>query len=112
MNYDNQVCVDACTSCFAICSYCADQCLEKDGMEKCVRHCLDCLEICQTMASLAARGSQNLGAVAAACAEICDACADECEKHGSDHCKACAEACRKCAEECRKLADAHARKAA
>lgn len=112
MTYQNQSCVDACTECISVAAYCSQACIEEQ-MAECAKHCLECVEICKTLAVLAARDSMNVSAVAEACAQICDACAEVCEKHDNDHCKACADACRKCADECRKLAGGeHKKKAA
>lgn len=111
MPYQNQSCADACAECVPIAAYCSQQCIEKE-LKECAKHCLECVEICKAMTVLAARDSYNTGAVAAACAEICDACAEECSKHDHDHCRECAKACRKCAEECRKLAPQGTKQAA
>lgn len=111
MTYQNETCVEACTDCISIAAYCSQACIE-DEMAECAERCLECLEICKTMAVLAARDSMNLSAVAEACAEICEACAEECEKHDNDHCTACAEACRECSEECRTLGSSRSRRQA
>lgn len=105
MHYRNANCVDASTACISVASHCAQACIE-EGRSKCAKHCLEVVEICKTMAVLAARDSIHVSAVAQACAVICEACADECAKHDNDHCRACAEACRRCAAECRQMMDA------
>ncbi len=102
MDYPNKMCVEACNDCVSIASYCAQECIEKN-MTECIKHCLDCVEICKTLSVFAARDSQYLMSIAQACADVCDACAQECDKHDQDSCKACAKACRACAKTCREL---------
>ena len=101
-----QACIDACNACAAACNRCSVACLHEDDvkmMARCVALDMDCAAACQLTAGAAARGSELMGAIAALCAEVCDACGAECGKHRHDHCQACAAACRRCAEACRKV---------
>ena len=102
MTYKNQNCVDSSVNCIGVAAYCSQACID-EGMSECAKYCLECVEICKTMAVLGARNSENVSSVAQVCAEICEACANECKNHDNDHCRDCAEACHKCAEACRNL---------
>lgn len=104
--------VAAASECAAVCTTCADACLEEDdpaSLRVCIRNNLDCADICATTARLIARpGPQDVGALRAqleACATMCRACADECASHGSmmEHCRICAEVCRACADACDRM---------
>lgn len=64
MTYQNQSCVDACTECISVAAYCSQACIEEQ-MAECAKHCLECVEICKTMAILGARDSMNMGAAMA-----------------------------------------------
>lgn len=101
--------VTAAAECSAVCTACADACLEEDNpseLRKCIRLNLDCADITAVTARLISRpGEQDkalLRAQLQACATSCRACADECDRHAEtmEHCRVCAEACRKCAEAC------------
>lgn len=102
MSYANQQCVEACSDCISTAAYCSYACID-EGMEKCAKQCLECVDICRVMAVFAARDSMHMQSVAQACIEICEACAAECDNHDNDHCRDCAVACRECAEKCRVL---------
>ncbi|MBX3201597.1 MAG: four-helix bundle copper-binding protein [Labilithrix sp.] len=104
-------CIEACNECAEACEYCADACLDEDDVEdlvECVRLDRDCADLCRLVAAFLARGSSFSPAIAAACAEACDACAAECDEHEMEHCRACAEACRDCAAECRRMMESDA----
>ncbi len=102
----NTTCIEACDQCAMACNYCASACLQEDDvkmMARCIALDMDCAQICQLASAFMARGSDQIQAVCALCADICDACASECAQHSMDHCQRCAEACRKCADECRRM---------
>lgn len=98
--------------CAAVCTTCADACLEEDdpaGMRSCIRACLDCADLCAVTGRLIARpGKQDprtLRAQLEACAAACRACAEECDRHAEamEHCRSCAESCRACANACGRM---------
>ena len=102
-------CIEACNACAAACEHCSTACLdEKDpkAMARCIRLDLDCSAICRLAAAAMARGSEQVSAICALCAEICEACAEECGHHQMDHCQDCATACRRCAQACRSMTQA------
>lgn len=101
--------------CAAVCTSCADACLEEQDpakMRECIRFNLDCADVCAATTSVLARpGRQDAKALRAlleACAAACHACAEECEKHRDrmEHCRVCAESCRACARACERMRDA------
>jgi hypothetical protein len=101
-------CIEACNEAAEACEYCADACLDEDGVDdlvECIRLDRDCADLCRLVAAFLARGSTFSAALAALVADACDACAAECDQHDMEHCRACAEACRDCAEECRRMMD-------
>ncbi len=104
--------VQAAAACAAVCTTCADACLEEDhpaAPRSCIRMCLDCAELCAVTGRLIARpGAQDpdtLRAQLEACAIACRACAAECDEHAEtmDHCRICAESCRACADACERM---------
>lgn len=107
--------VSAAAECTAVCTTCADACLEEDdpaGLRQCIRHNLDCADICAATLRLISRpGTQDASVLRSqldACATACRACAQECERHADhmEHCRVCAESCRDCAEACERMKDA------
>lgn len=95
----HQSCIQACDACAAACDHCAAACLsEPDAaqMVECIRHDMDCADICRLASAVMARGSRRAKELCSLCASICDACAAECEKHQHEHCKQCAEASELC----------------
>lgn len=104
--------VRAAAECAAVCTTCADACLEEDdpaALRSCIRSSLDCAELCAVTGRLIARpGAQDaetLRAQLEACAIACRACAAECDAHAEamEHCRVCAEACRDCANACGRM---------
>jgi uncharacterized membrane protein len=104
--------VRATAECAAVCTTCADACLEEDDpapMRGCIRSNLDCADLCAVTGRLIARpGTQDpktLRAQLEACATACRACADECDRHAAkmEHCRICAESCRACADACDRM---------
>lgn len=107
--------VTATAECAAVCTTCADACLEEEDpapMRSCIRANLDCAAICTVTGRLIARpGAQDaetLRAQLEACAVACRACAAECDRHAETmkHCRFCAEACRACANACERMKQA------
>lgn len=107
--------VEAAAACAAVCTTCADACLEEDdpaALRKCIRTNLDCAEICALTGRLIARpGKQDpdtLRAQLEACAIACRVCATECDRHAETmkHCRICAESCRACANACERMRQA------
>lgn len=107
--------VKAAAECTAVCTACADACLEEDdprSLRRCIRHDLDCADICTVTLRLISRPGKQDPAVLRAqletCAAACRACAEECERHADrmEHCRVCAESCRACAEACDRMRDA------
>jgi hypothetical protein len=104
-----QSCIDACNACAAACDQCAAACLRESdpkAMTRCIALDIDCAQLCRLAAGYMARGSECVGTLCAACAEVCEACGDECAKHPMAHCQECAQACRRCADECHRMASA------
>jgi uncharacterized membrane protein len=104
--------VSAASECAAVCTACADACLQEEdaaSMRACIRQNLDCADICAVVGRLIARpGRQDpdtLRAQLDACAAACRACAEECQQHAGkmEHCAVCAEACRECAAACERM---------
>lgn len=104
--------IDAALACAQTCTACADACLAEEmvaELRDCIRHNLDCADICAaTAAVLSRRTGSNLTVVTAqleACRTACATCAEECESHAEmhEHCRICAEACRRCEQACADL---------
>lgn len=98
-------------SCAQICNMCSDDMIgmEPHGdtqlMERCIRLCRECADICVTTAQWLSRVSPLSDRIAQFCAEVCDRCAEACEQHAPHHalCGPCAQECRRCAERCRSI---------
>jgi hypothetical protein len=101
---DERECVENCLRAAQVCEWCADACIDEEGMERCIRLCRDVADIATLHARLMARDSAYSGDLAAVCVEVCEACAEECEGHDHDHCRLCAEVLPECAETCREMA--------
>ena len=102
-------CIEACNTCAAACNYCATACLHESEvakMAKCIALDIDCAQICALAAAAMARGSVEVKAICALCADVCKSCGHECGQHDAAHCQQCAKACQLCAQECRKMAAA------
>jgi len=103
-------CIQECHSCAQACDRVADTCLgNRPSLIQCIRHTLDCAEICMATGAIANRRiGENRAVVKVvmeACAVACAACAAECAKHvGNEACLACAIAGRKCARACSQAA--------
>ena len=104
--------IDALTDCTQACTADVDADLgEQDlaEMVKCIRLCLDCVDVCTATAGVVSRLAEYdpnvLRPLLEACVAICKSCGDECERHAPhfQHCRICAEACRRCERACREL---------
>jgi len=100
-------------------SDCAQACIADTGcdlgeenvgeMVRCVRLCLDCVDVCiATCGVISRQGEYDVHVITPllqACAAVCKSCGDECERHAQmhEHCRVCAEACRSCERACRDL---------
>ena len=106
--------IDAINDCAQACIADTDADLgERDVTEmvKCIRLCLDCVDVCTATAAVISRPADYDADVTRpllqACVAICKSCGDECERHAHmPHCQVCAEACRRCEQACRDLLDA------
>ena len=107
--------IDALTDCAQACTADVDADLgEQDlaEMVKCIRLCLDCVDVCTATAGVVSRLAEYdpnvVRPLLEACVAICKSCGDECERHAPhfQHCRVCAEACRRCEQACRELLDA------
>jgi Domain of Unknown Function (DUF326) len=106
--------IDALSDCLQACIVDADSDLREHAADlvKCVRLCLDCVDVCGATLRVTSRQTEydvNVGKLLLeACIAVCKSCGDECERHAKihAHCRVCAEACRRCEEACRKLLDA------
>ncbi len=78
-------------------------------MVKCIRLCLNCVDICTATVGVTSRPAEYDADVTRplleACVAICKSCGDECERHAGhhEHCRVCAEACRRCEQACHEL---------
>jgi uncharacterized protein DUF326 len=106
--------IDALTDCTQACTADVDADLgEQDlaEMVKCIRLCLDCVDVCTATAGVVSRPAEYDANVVrpllVACVAICKSCGDECERHAPhfQHCRVCAEACRRCERACQELMD-------
>jgi hypothetical protein len=85
------------------CNDCAAECIDKKGMEFCLRLCRECSEACDRCSKTLEINDGDLQHALMECIRACEACAEECEKHRNQACKFCAEKCRECIEECLKM---------
>ena len=107
--------IDAVSDCAQACAADTDADLDEHNlaeMVKCIRLCLNCVDICTATAGVISRPAAYDADVAKpllqACVAICQSCGDECERHAQHHahCRVCAEACRRCEQACRDLLSA------
>ena len=106
--------IEALTDCTQACIADVDADLSEQDlaeMVKCIRLCLNCVDVCTATTGVVSRQAEYDTAVARplleACVAICKSCGDECERHAQHHrhCRVCAEACRRCEQACRNLLD-------
>jgi len=104
--------IDALSDCAQACAADADADLSEQDlpeMVKCIRLCLNCVDICTATVGVTSRLAEYDADVTRplleACVAICQSCGDECERHAQhhEHCRVCAEACRRCGQACREL---------
>jgi hypothetical protein len=104
--------IDALNDCAQACIADTDADLSEQNvaeMVKCIRLCLDCVDVCTATVGVTSRQAEFDPNVAKplleACVAICKSCGDECERHAQmhEHCRVCAEACRRCEQACREL---------
>ena len=104
--------IDALSDCAQACAADTDADLDEHNlaeMVKCIRLCLNCVDVCTATAGVISRPAAYDADVAKpllqACVAICQSCGDECERHAQHHahCRVCAEACRRCEQACREL---------
>jgi len=98
--------IELCLRCAAICQHCASSCTKEEDvkmMADCIQLDMECETLCIATAKLLSLGSRHGAALAAICADACDACAKECEQHDNKHCRECAAICKECAAACRRL---------
>jgi hypothetical protein len=103
--------IDAVTDCAQACN--ADNAADLSEqnvteMIRCIRLCLDCVDVCTATAGVIGRQAQYdaslIRPLLEACAASCWSCGDECEQHAHmPHCRVCAEACRRGERACRDL---------
>jgi hypothetical protein len=106
--------INALNECAYACALDIDEDLTELGlghfeMERCIRLCLNCADICTTAAGVLRRQAVwevdvNIPLLDA-CLAICRICGDECQRHAPmhEHCRLCGESCRRCEEACRTL---------
>jgi hypothetical protein len=106
--------INALNECAYACAIDIDEDLAELGignveMERCVRLCLNCADICTTAAGVLRRRAVLEVDVSIplldSCLAICISCGDECQIHAPmhEHCRLCGESCRRCEEACRTL---------
>jgi hypothetical protein len=104
--------IDALNDCVQACIADTDCDLsERDlpEMVKCIRLCLDCVDVCTAAVRVISRPSSieitTVEPLLRACVATCQTCGDECERHAQahEHCRICAEACRACQQACEEL---------
>ena len=78
-------------------------------MVKCIRLCLDCVDVCAATAGVVSRQTDYDASITRplleACVATCKSCGDECGRHAQhhEHCRVCEQACRRCEQACREL---------
>lgn len=95
-------CIRHCQECHEICTQTVAHCLGLGGRHaepSHIRLLLDCAEICQTSANFMLRGSDLHTETCRACAEVCERCADDCQRLADDN------QMRVCADACRRCAE-------
>jgi hypothetical protein len=104
--------IDALSDCAQACAADADADLsEQDlaGMVKCIRLCLDCVDVCTATLGVVSRQTGYDATITRplleACVATCKSCGDECARHAPHHahCRVCEQACRRCEQACREL---------
>lgn len=111
MDREMRECLKRCEECARVCWETIAYCAQQGGRHVEAAHLetlLDCAQICDTSASLLARGSGLHASHCGVCAEACKRCEESCEQFADDaQMRACAAACRRAAESCRQMAVGH-----
>ena len=104
--------IDALRDCAQACAADADADLAEQDlaeMVKCIRLCLDCVDVCTATAGVVSRQTDYDASITRplleACVATCKSCGDECGRHAQhhEHCRVCEQACRRCEQACREL---------
>ena len=104
--------IDALSDCAQACAADADADLAEQDlaeMVKCIRLCLDCVDVCTATAGVVSRQTDYDASITRplleACVATCKSCGDECGRHAQHHahCRVCEQACRRCEQACREL---------
>ena len=104
--------IDALSDCAQACAADADADLAEQDlaeMVKCIRLCLDCVDVCTATAGVVSRQTDFDASITRplleACVATCKACGDECGRHAQhhEHCRVCEQACRRCEQACQEL---------
>jgi hypothetical protein len=104
--------IDALSDCAQACAADADADLAEQDlaeMVKCIRLCLDCVDVCTATAGVVSRQTDYDASITRplleACVATCKSCGDECGRHAQhhEHCRVCEQACRRCEQACREL---------
>ena len=104
--------IDALSDCAQACAADADDDLSEQDvaeMVKCIRLCLDCVDVCTATAGVVSRQTDYDASITRplleACVATCKSCGDECGRHAQhhEHCRVCEQACRRCEQACREL---------
>lgn len=94
-------------------AHCTDYMEVNHKMADCQRAVMNMLAVCEALNRVAHYNNSDvkmMKALAANCADYCNACAKECEPHaaGMEECKACMDACKECAKACEAFVKAKA----
>lgn len=81
-----------------VCEWCADQCLDEEGMAECVRLCRDVADLANQNVRFIARDSIFGPEIAEIFANAATECAEECAQHPFEHCQECAATLRRAAD--------------
>ena len=107
--------IDALSDCVQACNADTDADLDEHDltdMVRCIRLCLDCVDVCTATAAVVSRPAERdadvIRPLLEACVAICKSCGDECGRHAPhyEHCRVCEQACRRCERACQDLLDA------
>lgn len=97
-----QKCIRDCIDCQEICSRTLTHCLKKGGKHAepaHVRLLMDCVRLCETSVDYMLRSSQFAGGICGVCADVCRACAKSCRGMADD------AQMQKCADVCDSCAE-------
>jgi hypothetical protein len=104
--------IDALSDCAQACAADADADLSEQNlaeMVKCIRLCLDCVDVCTPTLAVVSRQRDHDPAVTKpllqACVATCKSCGYECARHAPhyEHCRVCEQVCHRCEQACREL---------